>query len=58
MFCCHEDVAKKIHEELDVKTQETENGIRVDVTTKDPKKTDAFKQLVKLHKVFFKDCCK
>jgi len=59
MFCCDGDITKKFHDEFEVRTQETEKGVKFEVTTKDPKKADAFKQLVKLHKVFCgESCCK
>ena len=58
MFCCHDEVLKKLHEQIECKTEETEKGVRVEFFPTDPKKTDAFKELVRLHKVFLKDCCK
>jgi hypothetical protein len=49
--CCGKD-GKSLCDQLDCKAKETPNGIQVDVTAKDPSKTDSLKALLKAARDF------
>ncbi|MDA8130148.1 MAG: hypothetical protein M0011_01455 [Elusimicrobia bacterium] len=51
--CCDKNL-EKLCGELDCKTTETADGVKVEITAKDPKKTGSLKALVKACKEF---CC-
>jgi hypothetical protein len=53
--CCGKD-GKSVCEQFDCKVSETQKGIQIDVTPKDPSKTDSLKALAKACRDFC-GCC-
>ncbi|HEY5998596.1 MAG TPA: hypothetical protein VI078_04750 [bacterium] len=53
--CCGKDM-KGLCEQLECQAKETPNGIQVEITAKDPAKTDSLKALVKAVRGFC-GCC-
>lgn len=53
--CCGPDL-KSYCDQFDCKVKETDKGIQIEVSPKDPKKANSFKDLVKACKDFC-ECC-
>ncbi len=53
--CCGKD-GKSIGEQFDCKVSETSKGVQIDITPKDPSKTDSLKALAKACRDFC-GCC-
>jgi hypothetical protein len=53
--CCGKD-GKSICEQFDCKVSETQKGVQIDLTSKDPSKTDSLKALAKACRDFC-GCC-
>ena len=53
--CCGTPWSEFMKDKLECKIEETEKGIRIEVTPKDPKKRQAFKDMMKSCKDFC-DC--
>ncbi len=56
-MCSTTSCCEKIKAELDIKIEETDQGVKVNVTPKDPNKVNSFKGLLRNYKDFIGSDC-